>query len=948
MAITKFLRPLQAFTLVSLAASTCSFFPTSAQAQDAPSAPSKKAARMFGRAGLLKPGAIPTLALIKRGDPSAAAEAEARALPRVVASGPLKFVPEGFTSAETRDLNAYIQKVYQKIVPLYGAPAPSQRGKTVRIVKSGEEVGGGVYDARPKLDNGTVNPNFNTIFYHLFPLNEFPSNEYGVEYNRYNLTRQMLAAFRGRELTDFDAWDGGQTDAAALIVNWQMQGRPANFDPRAYGVYSLSTYDFLNRPQLGNKYFYTSVEDSDFKSPQKSSYNLALVRFSMAQAAWLKVWVENPLFFAQFNARYYNRNTAVVGKNAEVLSAIAASVVPSVEGMNWNDWIRRQYVLDTSVKAGEHLYAYMLPLPGFQSGKPAFFTLVSHFQTNAEGDEMPLLGVGELRAFDEAGRDITNLSPQLRASNRLAFVTTNEVAGEAEIENPATKNEVSFDSLGTPDQARITLRFRVGGVQNTVFYAHNTIGTEAKLNGFYGVVTGVDQGLFTLQSTRVSTSGTVQRGAWFSPSTYPSGAPVKTSFFLTSATGVTPRRFQRNTIWSFNATAPTPGLNKAEGVGFVFEAPPSNGAITASWAIRNANKWRLISLPVTPFQTDAARVLNIPAASLSLGRYASGIRAKADLTRGFPFGITRARHTLYPALREPLGPGRAHWLKLDRDKSVKIPGAEPERAFAFDVPLVAGWNAVGVPFNLPFALGSVRVRVGEETVDWNTALARGWVGSGVWRWKPEGGYARVDLGGGALAPLDGYFVWTSQAKAALVFDSAKRTGGLKAPVEGAGAWQIGLGIASGSGLSFAREDGFRLGSTTFSGSKPARLAAARPPWGERSVALAFLSSGSSVADASKAGNESGWAESFVPPLSGSGNRWRFVVDGSKAGERVTLSWGVLTSVPAAFRLFLVDETSGARLEMTPAGVRSYSWTAAAGPRRLRIEAVPRLNSTRVS
>lgn len=955
---TKFLRFLPAPTLAALAASTCGLAPTWAQAQDAPASPSKEASRMFQRAGLLKPGAIPTLALIKRGDPSAPPEAGARALPRVVASGPLKFVLEGFTSQETRDLNTLIQQLYPKMVALYGEPAPSQRGKMVRIIKSADQ-NGGVYDVRPKLDNGAANPGFNTIQFYLFNAGFYIEAFYFTdpsgacdsacqtnsaraarELNLYNLTRQMLLAFRGTESTNFDAWDGGQADAAALIISSQIH--PQAFDPTLYGFYAMPHYDFLNRPGVGTQYFFTTPQDRKSEKGPSSAFSLASLRYGLAQSAWLKVWIENQNFFKSFNAAYYRRNPAVVGKNAQALAGIAGTIVPTVEGMSWSDWLRRQYVLDSTFVVGEHLFAYCVTQYAQPGAPTAFEGDVYRFRTDARGNELPVAGTISVRAFDENGRDITSLSPELRQKSTLDLAPLNTTG-----DDPGGAHFYStFDSTGTPDRARITLRFQSGSLQTSAFHAHNVAGPQSKPNGFFGVVTGSNQGRFTLQSNGLSTSGTVERGAWFSPSTYPSGPAVKTTFWLMPSDGGAPKKFQRNTAWSYFQTGATSGYSQS--TRFVFEAPPSNGAITASWAIRNANKWRLISLPVTPFQTDASRVLNIPAASLSLARYTPASRAKADLTRGFPFGITRTAHTLYPALREPLGPGRAHWLKLDRDKSVRIPGAEPERAFAFDVPLVAGWNAVGVPFNLPFALGSVQVRVGEETVSWDEALKRGWVGSGVWRWKPEGGYARVDLPTGSLAPLDGYFVWTSQAKATLVFDSTKRTGGLKAPAEGAGAWQIGLSVSSGTGLSLATEDGFRLGSTTFSGTKPARLAAARPPWGERSVALAFLSSGSSVADASKAGSESGWAESFVPPLSGSGARWSFVVDGSKAGERVTLSWGALTSVPAAFRLFLVDETSGARLEMTPTGVRSYSWTAAAGPRRLRIEAVPRVSSTRVS
>ncbi len=947
-------RRLQVLAALALSA----FASAPAPAQGVSQGVSRKAGLRLGLGRPLRAGAAGAPSFIERGEQGAArlaalSSVREQAPQQEAAGGPLSFVVSGFTAQQTKDINAFIGSAYPKMVAVYGQPSPLQQGRTVSIVSS-TEGGDGRYQYDPGL------PGFNTIEYEPYLAGSFQSyfaNQSGCgsdcqantvrlarEFNNFYIARQMLLAFRGPQLTAFDAWDNGHADAAALIVAWQVLGQPSSFDPLLYsgGVsYSLPNYDFLNRPQLSNKYFY---------SPNKggttaSSYALTNVRYGMAQAAWLKVWVENPSFFARFNARYYASNPAVTGQSAASLSAIAGSIAPTVEGLSWNDWLRRQYILDTSIHTGEHLFAW---IHSFSSYAPdnlpsSFLAQLYHFSTDAQGNEHPLLGGGAVRAFDESGRDITSLSPQLRADSRLAF----SGAGEGVVSSaaPDQLNYVSFDPTGQPDQARVTLRFQAGGAQDAGFYAHNVVGNTAQVNGFYGVITGTSRGRFALQANSLSTTGAVERGAWLSASTYPAGASVKALFRLTPSDGGGFKLFRRNTAWSFDQI-----LNVPSGVGFVFETPPSSASITASWTVRNANRWRLISVPVTPFESDEARALAIAPASLVLARPVPALRARADLSRGFPFGITSARNIFYPqsSKLEPLGPGRAYWLKLSGDKTVTIRGGEPERAFPVEVALQAGWNAVGVPFELPFSLASLQVRVGQEALGWNEAVARGWVASGVWKWKPEGGYARADASGGLLVPLEGYFLFVRQARATLIFDPSNRTASLSSSAEGSQAWRVGLSVASGSGASYAREDGFAFGSTTFSGPAPARRAAARPPAGERSVLLAFLSSGSSAEDASGAGNESGWAESFVPGLTRAGARWSFIVDGAKIGERVVLSWGDLSSVPAGFKLFLVDDTAQARLEMSPGGPHFLAWIAQPGARRLHIEAVAQPNSTRAS
>jgi hypothetical protein len=895
-----------------------------------------RAEKLMRRMGILGPKTRLSASLLVRSGQMEPAQsrmgafAVATPTPRP-STGPLGWRLEGFTAQQTSELGSFLSSAYRLMVGVYGLPAPSQRGRVVRILST-PTAGDGFY-APP--EKSAPSPNGGVIYYTPLLASDFSGGGQcdsacqaaaavsARQANSYNLSRQMLLAFRGSQLTAFDAWDLGMADAAALIVNFQAQGSPRSFDPSLLGAYALPIYDFLNQGEVGNAAFFT---------PGSSSAFLLYARSSLAQAAWLKAWVENPAFFSRFNTLYYSRYTPALARDAAALQGVAASAQPTVEGLGFNDWARRQRILHVQARPGEKLWAYVSPFTSIGSGPTSFYGLAFHYRTDSAGREFSLNGVGTVQAFDETGRDITRLSPQLARDNRLYFE-----GGQAEVNGRDPNlgdDEVpvsSFNSTGTPNSGRIRLLFRVSPVEASALVPHNVRGSDSRPSGFYGVATGTQRGRVSISVGTAASVGEVVRGAFGTASTYPSGPRVQASILLSPTDGGVARVFKRNLAWSY-----ADGV--AQGAGFVLETVPSNAAVLANWRRSGSNVWRLVSIPVFPLESDEARVLSAPPSTLSLARYRPTDLPVTNLGTSFRFGIGSDKHDFYPAISEPMEPGRAYWYRLPADRSVAIRGGEPSRTRPFEVPLRSGWNAVGVPFNMVFALQSVRVRLGASTsASWSDAVARGWVGTGVWRWKPEGGYARVDAGAGtALAPFEGYYVYTSlNSGVSLVFDPLSRSGALPAA---SGGWQVPLSVLSGT----AREDGFSFGCVPFAGTTPSRRAAARPPAGERSLLLSFAHSGSAATEASRAGRESGWAESFAPPLSATQTfSWRFLVDGAAAGERVVLTWGEVSTVPATHTLTLVDETTGVRTPMRVGGARAYAFVAGPAGRRLRIEAAPR-------
>ena len=105
------------------------------------------------------------------------------------------------------------------MVAVYGAPAPEQAGKTVKV----EFEAGAADYAPPAATNNTGG----TIF---FGYND--GNNQAV--NTYNFTRVALIAFQGPRVPAFDFAKGsyvepylyGAADAGAFLVAYKAQGSP--------------------------------------------------------------------------------------------------------------------------------------------------------------------------------------------------------------------------------------------------------------------------------------------------------------------------------------------------------------------------------------------------------------------------------------------------------------------------------------------------------------------------------------------------------------------------------------------------------------------------------------------------------------------------------------------------------------------------------------------------
>jgi hypothetical protein len=271
-----------------------------------------------------------------------------------------------------------------------------------------------------------------------------------------------------------------------------------------------------------------------------------------------------------------------------------------------------------------------------------------------------------------------------------------------------------------------------------------------------------------------------------------------------------------------------------------------------------------------------------------------------------------------------------------------VRGGEPSRARPYEVPLLGGWNQIGVPFNRSFTINSIRVLQGTTSMPLSTAISSGAIGAGIWRWKIDGGYDRVDFGTSTdqtLQPFEGIYIFSRFPRGVtLVFDPVATTAYIGRAAISKDNWRVPIYSTAISGNTIVgRDTDGAFGVTSAPNGILTQRPAARPPAGPRSITLAFTSSGDTATDSTKAGASSGWAESLVKP--DVPMIWNGLIDGANANQTVVINWGRIDTLPVSINATFIDITTGGRIDM--AKVLTYRYVSNGTLRRFRIEATAR-------
>ena len=756
----------------------------------------------------------------------------------------LTFQFEGWTDSDRAVLQAYIANAYPKARLIYGPPAFNITVKVIRD-DSITELQGGIYDATA-----------NEI--------RMPALTGNVPEDTFIFMLLVLRAFHDDVAIFYDAWEEGFVGAAATAVQVQPGVAP-DFDPKDPGpFYALSVYEAENHPELGNSTFY----------PQGDFGGMFVWRVAMARAAWMKCWIEDNNFFANFNTQYYARYSQQLQGDVLGLRSVAASVLPSVEGLPFQEWYQRQYVLDTSVRAGLKEYTWNIPLDS------AVVLIVEHYLTDESGDEF--VRSGQARTIYWSFDFSVNLYAE--EGNLIDIPPGGETPGEGFL-------IPTFFNIGGAQ--RITVQLDLNGLRSFYPFPYLVRGFEVGENNLYGGIINATTGQIDVEGGNGISGLTVRRGVWGAAITTVALSPLKLKVTFTNSSGQ-PITRSVNVGWDSYMVLLDGG---------------SQTTLQATFA-RGLTGLHLMSLPVTPVNGSAPQVLGISAADLLLARWDPAVPPQGE-------------YRVWPNV-EPLGHGRGYWLKVLQDTAVSVTGIVPDETQRITVPIELGWNMFGTPRLNSMPIDQLKVQVGTNApVLLAEAITKRYVQTGIIRYSQSAGYETTD----ELVPFSGYWIrCLVPAGAQLAFEpvqtaaaSTSTTKELPGP-----DWRLPIQVQAGS---FSSSAAYLGGADGASASFEPEYDMAAPPAVGPTVSARFVS-GASDSTAYLAD---------VRGLEPAGETWQLRVESNIPDEPVRVSWPDLSALPASAKPVLVDPQTGTRLYMRTTPGYTLAADATGVSRTLQVE-----------
>lgn len=795
--------------------------------------------------------------------------------------GTLSFTFEGWSATQEAFLRQVINTALPLIENVYGKPAQSG---TVKVVNYDAQIGD-----RDAVAGGIFNASTNEI---LFPVY---NSEKSVVINMVHL---LVHAFHGPLVFDYDAWEEGFARAVTMVVAYRVAQSLGISDPEGFfktdpNYHALPFYDLLNQPALGNNVFIApSLRQLPVNPGQLGG--MYYPRMQMAGSAWLKVYLEDPDFFKKFNAQYYaqyNPNETVkLSGDIPRLKAIAAGVLANggmVEGLPFDRWYERQYVLDTSVSFGKKIYAWLLPDRADDGqDNPGISIVLLHYQTTADGDEIPLSDVCYPVYWDYNQQNRLFLGAQ--------YERIDIMDGEGTV-------APLFINIGGAQ--RVLIDLPLGGLHLRIPFAPGYGGTKNNPNNLYGAVLGLDSGTVHISSSLgVEASTALAQG----------GFGIK----LPSPAFEQPARYTITVKDSNGNTVATRQVNLGyqEAV-LTLEVTDSAQTLTHSFSAG----LQMISLPILPFASDNADALGVARNGFLLAHWRQDMPGEN-------------KYLLYPTA-PPFRPGVGYWIKLRSNIIADIRGMTPRADQNFTIATTYGWNQIGNPFTTPVDVSEIEVQyLLNDPVPFATAVSKGWVGGTIWRYNPSANSYEPAT---TLQPWEGYWLRVLVTEGVtLTFPApatrAQRLSRSQPPAEAKAEWQIALTANAGEcraqvriGQSAHASDGF---DPAFDCESPPEfgqmlsLGVVNPDWG----ALA----GRYAVDMRRSGARTAWNLQVHTP----------------APEMdVTLTWSDLRSVPKGTRLMLVDNATGRRYNLRTVSSVTLR-TDQTGTRSLQLVAEPQSGS----
>lgn len=600
---------------------------------------------------------------------------------RAYGAGKLEFEFVGFRKEVAEALRNWLNSAMPTLIEVYGSPVSTPPG-SLRKVKIILDT---TLDA---LDGGVYSPSTDEIRISAFE---------GRNFDYFNLVHQVLHAFRGPLIISYPAWEEGMARAAATIATRKLIPKfdpsdPTDGDP----LFLMPLYDLLNQPPLGNSVFI----------PPSGYQTMSIWRYGMSAAAWLKVAAEDESFFKKFNEIYYSkydeRASIPLSGDVPALKYITSQIVKQVEGMDFYDWYRRQWVLDTSVRGGFKLYVFNVPL------EIGVLIAICYYRTTPDGNEIPLSALA-----------------QLRYSNDMSDDLYAEEGNEADIVSGEGFIAPQFFNIGGPNLIRIDIA--VEGIRTTVYFPYDVRGETNKENPIFGGLIGAGGGQVVIKGDGVSESVSVSRGVFAVASGVELSGLRKFTIEHTPSDGITMTE-RRNMCFGF----------------YVLMLNGRTSVVTVERFFKRG--WHLFGVPVIPIKTDEADILGIPKEKLLLAHWQPNL-------------VGASRYEIYPSISTPMHPGVGYWLLLDSDRTITVQGTPTPTDEPFEIPLLGGFNQLANPFPFKISVDDFMVAYKDgEPLSLQMASQMGYIDSNVWVWTQEGGYQRATT----IEPWGGFWMRSLQ------------------------------------------------------------------------------------------------------------------------------------------------------------------------------------------
>ncbi len=590
----------------------------------------------------------------------------------------LTFQFVNFSAAEEQQLRDFLNGAMPVMTAVFGAPFQSGT-VTIRSDPNLQSLEAGIY---------------------IVSTNEIriPPLSNNFEADAFNLIHMVLHAFHGAAVFTFDAWEEGFTHAAAQVVQRFLN---PNFDPRDDPFFLMGQYDALNLPALGNPTFF----------PESGFGGMTPWRLGMSEAAWLKVYAENPSFFSQFHAQYYAQfnpaATVPLAGNVPALKVIAQAIAPMVEGQSFMAWYRSEYALDTAAAFGNKLYVFTLPLD------QSIPMLIYNYTTSSTGDENGLTARANLTYSNDESLDL------FAEEGNVADIAAGEGAISPQFFNLGAPNRVDIDLVVNELRLRIPYPWKcAGNIENPNKLFGAVLNSESGSvritpQGSAPITAAVERGVYTVTSGFTNT-GVVPLAIEYQPTDGTSSLTVKRNIFIGS-------------------------------IGFletIIVGRPQVATVTNTFTF-GTNGLHLMCLPLSPTTTDEADALGIPRNRLLLARW------RPDLPG-------ENKYEIYPNVTQPFQPGLGYWLKVLGDTTVNVAGVPPPIDAPTRVRLIQGFNLIGNPYSAAINLTNLRVEPANGVaVDLSTAINQGLIAPGVFRFDPGAGYV---IETAQLQPFRGYWL----------------------------------------------------------------------------------------------------------------------------------------------------------------------------------------------